>query len=177
MGPTTVAPMQPWLTADGGRVRGEALAGDLAAILSLEDEAMPGRRAMVALCWHLRNATLVGNPAPIVARMWERLRSPVVGDMVVESTRGYYDAHHERGDWYRGVGILVAVRREWSTTDAEWTAETADDPDLMTEDNRSKDHAWYIQYGPAPDDVCRWGNCEFMMVPWRKDHLRAAWES
>lgn len=164
---TPAVPMQPWTTADGGRVRGDALTGNLAAILSLEDDAVPARRAIYALSWHLQRATLVGDPAPIVAEMHDRMRHPQVGDLVVECTRGHYAAHAERGDWYRGIGILLAVQHEWLSTDEEWAA----DPDSAFEDNRAADEWAYVQYGPAPEDVCRWGNCEFMMVPWAKDQL------
>jgi hypothetical protein len=139
---TTVVPMQPWSTADG-------------------------ERAIYALSWHLRSATLVGNPAPVVAEIYDRMRHPQVDDLVVESTRGHYDAHAERGDWYRGIGILIAVQREWLSTDDEWAA----DPDSAFDDNRASDEWTYVQYGPAPEDVCRWGNCEFMMVPWSRDQL------
>lgn len=160
----TTEPGQPWLLADGSRVRGEALTGDLAAILSLEDEAMPARRAIAALSWHLRQATLVGRPAPIVHEMEERTRTVRPGDLVVESTQGYYAADAERGDWYRGIGVLLLTRREWVSTDDEWAAERA--MEGYGDDERIADERIYIQYGPSPDDVCRWENCEFRMVPW-----------
>jgi hypothetical protein len=27
------------------------------------------------------------------------------------------------------------------------------------------DHAWYVQYGNDPGDVCRWVNCDFLAIP------------
>src|SRR6187401_1829374 len=98
---------QPWLNADGTRVRGTQLTGDLAAILSLEEETMPARRALAIMSAHLSTATHVGHPAPIVAEMGERLRHPIPGDVVVESTSGRYSALRRAGDWYRALGVLL----------------------------------------------------------------------
>jgi hypothetical protein len=154
---------QPWHNADGTRVCGTELTGDLAAILSLEEEAMPARRALIIMSAHLSTATLVGNPAPIVSRMSERLRHPIPGDVVVESTSGRYSAQRRAGDWYRGLGVLLVQRKEWASTDDEWAAAVAEDSYLA--DQRTSDTYTYVQYGPDPGDVCRWTNCEFTMVP------------
>lgn len=154
---------QPWLNADGTRIRGTQLTGDLAAILSLEEETMPARRALIIMSMHLQSATLVGNPAPTVARMYNRIKHPILGDVVVESTSGQYAAQHRRGDWYRALGVLLAQRKEWASTDDEWAAEVAEDPYLG--DQRTGDTYTYVQYGPDPGDICRWTNCSFDMVP------------
>jgi hypothetical protein len=31
--------------------------------------------------------------------------------------------------------------------------------------NRATEHVYYIQCGPAPNDVCRWTDCEFLALP------------
>lgn len=154
---------QPWLNPDGSRVRGSQLAGDLAAILSPEEETMPARRALIAMSANLKRATLVGSPAPIVADMGDRLRKPQPGDLVVEDSQGHYLARKQVGDWYRALGVLLLQRREWVSTDGDWRAEMA--AEGYGEDERVSEDVTYIQYGPAPEDVCRWHNCEFRMVP------------
>jgi hypothetical protein len=149
-------------------------------LLSLEDAALPRRRMMIAIARHLREATTVGNPAPIVQRMSERMRDPQPGDLVVETSRTIWG---RRGLEIEGFGILLAHREEWNETDEEWAAVIeqeraehekflrgpysvpgdADEP--WEPDERITDHAWYVQYGPAEGDVCRWVNCEFMAIP------------
>jgi hypothetical protein len=59
--------------------------------------------AMLAL-W---DACLVGNPAPRVAEMYERMRHPVIGDVVLETTTVWHK------DWpERALGRLTAVGPE-----------------------------------------------------------------
>lgn len=131
-------------------------------LVSLEDDHLPVREALAVMTRHLMTATTVGNPAPVVARMWERLRNPQPGDLVIEI--GLTMAR--RRDWYRGFGYLIESRREWWTTDEEYARQLADD-ELYPEpkDSRPVDTAWYVQYGPNPKDICRWTNCEFLVVP------------
>lgn len=128
-------------------------------LLSLDERAMPVREALVALARHLSTATGVGNPAPVVAAMNARLWKPVVGDLVVEVT-AIMRRRRPDDDWYRGFGYLVEHRTEWMHTDEAWT-EVADEWD----NERPTDEAWYVQYGPDPADVCRWTNCDFLLVP------------
>lgn len=159
-------------------IAGTARTGD--DLLSLEDAALPRRRMMIAIARHLRQATMVGQPAPVVQRMNDRMRSPQPGDLVVETSRTIWGG---RGLEVEGFGILLAHRKEWWETDAEWAATVeqerasheeflrgpyahpgdADQP--WEPDDRSTDHAWYVQYGPAEKDVCRWVNCEFITIP------------
>lgn len=130
-------------------------------LLSLDERAMPVRKAIVVLARHLSTACMVGNPAPVVERMGARLRSPQVGDLVVESTTAM---RQRNDDWYRGFGYLVEHRREWWHTDEDWAHATAEDPGAWG-DERPTDEAWYVQYGPQPEDVCRWTNADFLVIP------------
>ncbi|HEY6493305.1 MAG TPA: hypothetical protein VIZ43_08540 [Trebonia sp.] len=148
-------------------------------LLSLEGKAVAVRKMMAGLASVLRNAVMVGQPAPVVQRMSERMRDPQPGDLVTEtSTMG-----RKADDWFKGFGILIAHRLEWWTTDAEWEQSVAEERACHEEflrgpyahpgdadepwepDERLTDHAWYVQYGPGPGDVCRWVNCEFTVVP------------
>jgi hypothetical protein len=147
-------------------------------LLSLDGKALPRRMMHAALAKCLHRATLVGNPAPVVAAMYERITHPEPGDLVVETSR-LGSGHLE----VEAFGILVAHRREWWETDEEWAAQVkqeradhesflagpyaqpgdADEPWAPSE--RLTDDAWYVQYGPQPADVCRWVNCEFIVIP------------
>lgn len=134
-------------------------------LLSLDERAMPVREALVTMAAHLSRACMVGNPAPIVRDMGERIYRPQVGDLVVEVTTTF--AHRRRRDdtWYRGFGFLVEHRREWAHIDEEWARLVAEDPYAYDADDRAMEEAWYVQYGPAPVDVCRWTNADFVVVP------------
>ncbi len=130
-------------------------------LLSLDEAAVPYRDALIAMSRHLSAATLVGNPAPVVQRMYDRLSAPQPGDLVVEQTSSWRKDPENR---LKGFGRLVLRRREWWTTDEEWEARKADDEDEdLTDADRRTDEAWYVQYGP--DHICRWTNCSFKVIP------------
>lgn len=161
---------------------------DQDGLLSLDDKALAVRRAMKGLACVLRSAVMVGSPAPVVERMSQRMRSPEPGDLVMETSTMRRDAE----DWHRGFGILLAHRIEWASTDEQWAAgieqaradhekflsgpygRPGDAPFDPADHERWTDHAWYIQYGPEPVDICRWVNCEFMTVPVDRDFCRVA---
>jgi hypothetical protein len=127
-------------------------------LLSLDDKAIPRRMMMANLALCLESAVLVGNPAPIVQRMGERMRKPEPGDLVLERTRfGRYSD-------VEAFGFLVAHRDEWWDTDEEYQRHVADGA-VGADEPRSVDHAWYVQYGPQPGDMYRWVNCSFITVP------------
>ena len=131
-------------------------------LLSLDERATAHRDALIAVALHLDDACQVGNPAPKVQRMYERIRSPQLGDLVVESTRVPWTTNHI--DRIKGFGYLVEHRREWWSTNDQWNRKLAEgevDPD----DTRPIDEAWYVQYGPNPADICRWTNAQVLVVP------------
>lgn len=109
----------------------------------------------------LHQAVLVGQQAPIVREMYDRMYAPQIGDPVV-----VLDAIYRRDDdtKNKGVGYLIADREDWAQTDEQWQAELAEDPSLA-EGGRHKERAWYVQYGPEPVDVCRWSNCTVLAIP------------
>jgi hypothetical protein len=134
-------------------------------LVSLEDDALPTRFALATMAYHLSRATMVGSPAPIVARMADRIHAPRPGDLVVEAGRTMRALRNRRDDqdWYRGFGYLVDHRREWSHTDEEWAADVA--AGEWRPDERPSEDVWYVQYGPAPADVCRWQDADFVTIP------------
>lgn len=132
-------------------------------LLSLDDKAIARRLMMMGTARALHSAVLVGNPAPKVAEMYARMTDPRPGDLVAEVTSFFRTRDIDTK--IKGFGILIDHREEWASTDEEWAATIAEDPDLNADEDRFHDHAWYIQYGPAAEDVCRWVNCEFIAVP------------
>lgn len=153
-------------------------------LLSLDEEAVPFRDAIIILARHLDTATLVGNPAPVVKRMSDRMRHPQTGDLVVTNMA---QVTRDPDTRLKGLGVLIQPeRREWAETDAEWAAFCAEEialspePETLalitSEENRGTDTAFYVQYGPAAIDVCRWTNEEATMVPVdvRSFHVDAA---
>lgn len=150
--------LQPWEGVDGRDRQGDDL-------LSLEDEAMPRRLIMVQMADALVKASLVGNPAPNTREIYDRISTPRPGDLVVEATR-----RRDPDRAYRGFGILLAHRQEWASTDADWAAyldaERLASPDgTVFDDERLKEDAWYVQYGPGHRDICRWENASFIAFP------------
>jgi hypothetical protein len=93
-------------------VRGEVRDGGL---LSLDDAALPARNLLVVVAHHLAGACLVGNPAPKVARLSERIRNPQLGDLVYETTT-LFRREHPGGNAF---GYLVERRREWWSTNQD----------------------------------------------------------
>lgn len=146
---------QPWEGVNGTVRDGDDL-------LSLEESAIPRRDMMIGMARCLSSATLVGQPAPVVRRMSDRMRAPQPGDLVFERTmtsRGGDSA-------LKGFGILLLKRREWAETDEDFAREMADEPEeFRGDDNRCTDTAWYVQYGPGERDICRWVNAEFTAIP------------
>ncbi len=144
-------------------------------LLSLDLRAVAHRDALRAMAHHLHVACLVGNPAPNVQRMYERISRPQIDDLVVESSSFYRRRSLDDAAWLdhrtKAFGILLEHRREWWQIDEDWQREITEDPDLAG-DGRMTDHAWYIQYGQAAVDVCRWTNCDFIMVPMDSNEFR-----
>lgn len=149
-------------------------------LLSLEEAAMPRRDMMREMAKLLRSATLVGNPAPSVSRMSDRMQKPRPGDLVMEESSAWTRDPDTR---LKGFGILVCRRDEWWDSDdslREFIAKHRADGDeleyaakleqqLATGVGRPVDDAWYVQYGPDPADVCRWTNCLFTAIPVGED--------
>jgi len=145
-------------------IRGTDLTGHW--LLSLDERAIAHRETIIALGHHLRTATMVGQPAPVVARMSERMRHPEPGDLAVsvEVLHGRRDPD----DRLKGLGVYLSGRTEWWESDAEWEASKAQEPAWADED-RATDTVFYLQYGPDPGDICRWSDSEAVALltqPW-----------
>jgi hypothetical protein len=150
----------------------------LGDLLCIGDEAQLHRFALVVLARNLQLGTMLSNPGTAGHRMYQRMKNPQVGDLVVEeSTLGMSlrKTDREGEAWCRGFGILLGSRMEWATTDEEWAAELEEEDPIHTEDyyngdstvsERTAQMGWYVQYGPSPElNVSRWWNCEFLAIP------------
>lgn len=125
-------------------------------ILSLEEGAQSHRDMILTLARVIQRATLVGDPAPIVTEIYNRLTDPKIGDFVVEVGGPYKRDAASRA---HSFGVLVEHRREWWESDAEWAGSDDNDPD-----DRLTDEAWYVQYGPSAADICRWTDARFVSL-------------
>lgn len=99
--------------------------------------------------------------APIAKALDDRRQNPHPGDLVMVpdsmSRRATCD------DRRHGWGYLLAVRHEPMFTDEDWLRiVTEEDPEYGP---RPIEKVFYIQYGPNPQDVCRWENASVMAVP------------
>jgi hypothetical protein len=132
--------------------------------LSLEDDEQQVRRLIARLAHETWESVCVGNPAPIVADRADRMRHPQPGDLVVEHSALYlasYSTDPAIEHVYKGVGYLVAVQEEPFYSEEA----IAHAPDDYTEEDRAMtEKVWYVQYGPDPEDVCRWVNCDFVAI-------------
>lgn len=132
--------------------------------LSLEEDSWPIQEAIIALTRKVMSCCTVGNPAPSVTEVWQKMKNPQVGDFVVEPWV-YKRASLDKK--MKSLGYLVAKRTEWAETEEEFQKYILEDPDYA--EDRSTDIGWYIQYGPNPEDVCRWTNCDIYAVPFSPD--------
>lgn len=139
--------------------------------LSLDERALYHRDILVAMARHLYTAVRVGDPAPVVQRMYLDIAKPKVGDLVVETSKGFYSPAAETRT--KAFGFLVAHRREWCHTDEEY-AELVGDGEYDAGDPRPVDEAWYVQYGRRVGDICRWTNCHFIAIPVGGDYVDRA---
>lgn len=129
-------------------------------LLSFDESAVAHRDALIGMARLLHSATLVGDPAPVVVKLYERITKPCPGDLVVELSAMY---SHDPVKRIKALGILIEKRQEWYDTDEEWADLVAEGAVYADEDRRT-DTAWYIQYGSAAGDVCRWTDCDFMAL-------------
>ncbi len=151
---------QPDLKQPHEGVRGVDRTGN--DFLSLDPSAVYHRDVLMALARHFYTAIRVGEPAPVVQRMYADVVNPKVGDLVVENARGFYAKDLDTR--LKAMGFLVERRREWWQTDEEYQ-KALDEGEQDPDDERPTDEAWYVQYGPDPGDICRWTNCDFIAIP------------
>lgn len=120
---------------------------------------------VLSLTRQLYSASLSNTPHS--RTLFERLTNPTVGQAVVVSDAARHLGVEQQAEHrFHAVGYLVAHRREWWTTDEQWAADLAEEGSGLEPGDRAiEPAAWYVQYGPDPDMVCRWVNCQVLAVP------------
>ena len=141
---------------------------NLGDLLCLSDEAQAHRSLIVSTAHLVLKACLSGMPTPSQREIDKRMRNPRVGDLVFEESSfwgSYRKGHLQEGNaWCKGFGFLVEDRLEWAQTDELWEQLTSEGAFDVGED-RPTDRAWYIQYGPSPEDICRWVGASVVAIP------------
>lgn len=136
--------------------------------LSKDAEMVPVRDAIAGLTHQLWLVTLAESAHGALTTTHayathSRINAHQPGDLVIEVSRALHSQDPKMRHW--GFGYLLAERQEWCKSDEDWLAEcAAEEWDPATEE-RTTERATYIQYGPRPEDICRWHNAMFDSVP------------
>lgn len=114
-------------------------------------------------------ATLVGDPAPIVKRMGDRIRDPRPGDVVLETSTFY-----QRNWRPSALGQLILTRDEPFLDRVEFCEAHLDgdywnDPDETYPEfaARHTERVWYLRPLAGVGGPClhRWSNASFIALP------------
>ena len=97
----------------------------------------------------------------------QELHSQLTNAVRVGQPVAVHDAMYFRRDQdarWKAVGYLLQEREEWATTDSQWQVDLRNG-DADPDERGVERDAWYLQYGPAAEDVCRWTNCQVLALP------------
>ncbi|HET7055734.1 MAG TPA: hypothetical protein VFI12_04675 [Thermomicrobiales bacterium] len=139
------------------RMTGTDRTGD--PLLSLDEACIALRQLLISSQWY--STYLFGMPgAPIGERWHRRYREPRPGELCFVTDH----AINPRADddtIVKSFGYFLGEQQEpiydWDT----WVM-VQDQYDDMVE--CPTERVFYIQYGPAPDDVCRWANADHQVI-------------
>lgn len=116
---------------------------DRKRLLSLEPADVEWRALLASVAHELFEAVIISR-TPHQTALYHRMSHPVPGDYVFEVTTYWRGGPHS-------TGFLQKTANE--------PYEDYDDDPAPTRD------VWYVQYGPADDDVVRWEDCRFYTIP------------
>lgn len=130
-------------------------------------------RQLAILGYSIYTTTMVGDPAPFVRRLAERMRAPRPGDLVLETSTVF---RLDRGDWdSAALGYFLREADEPACTREEWDAEQAEEaawcaehhPGEPFEPEPYEPRIERVQYLQRLDDggEFRWHNAEFIALP------------
>lgn len=123
------------------------------------------------------------NAAPCAQALSDRIMHPQPGDPVYVPDSFRLDEDGRR----KGVGYLIVERTEWWHSDEDWLNRADDEGTTafqawtygeplvwnpLTHPKRPKEDVFYVQYGPNPADICRWGNASCNAIPYGDDMMR-----
>ncbi|MDB5176204.1 MAG: hypothetical protein JWM81_1062 [Candidatus Saccharibacteria bacterium] len=145
--------------------------------LQLDDASILQRRSLAVIARQFGSAILTGttHSHPVVRekyrRMYERIKNPVVGDFVFETTT-LLRRDQDMRQIALGIGILIEDTVEPSFSDEVWAEEKAYAEGAITDSDRPTERVYYVQYGPQPEDVARWTDANFQVIPTDPDFGR-----
>lgn len=116
-------------------------------LLGVTDQDLAYRDALMQVTSHMIGAAL---RTPYGSGYYERMHRPYVGDLVMEYTRGWWSNDLRIRAW--SFGVMVAQREEWAVPKSE-------------DGYRESGLVHYIRWGRGSDDVQRWENSQFVLVP------------
>ncbi len=135
-------PFEPWKNLRGVEATDAQL-----LLLGVTDQDLAYRDALMRVTSHMIGAAL---RTPYGSGYYERMHRPVPGDVVMEYTRGWWSNDLRIRAW--SFGVLLAQREEWWTPKGEGGY-------------REYGMTYYVRWGRQADDVQRWENSQFMLVP------------
>lgn len=139
------------------RLRGTDRSGD--PLLSLDGACIPLRRLLLSSLWYTNY--LYGMAGSPIGIDWQRrMRRPQVGELCFVTDHAISPG---AGDdtIAKSFGYFLGEQREPVYDEKEW-AEVQDQYDDRKD--CPTERVFYIQYGPAPDDVCRWANADHQVI-------------
>jgi hypothetical protein len=140
-------------------------------LLSIDEAAMQRRVVILTIARELWVSALNGAHLERGRALYERMQYPKVGDLVAETVGMSHPTRPDADGDARALtcfGILLGRRTEWACSDEEWQRyreEGEADGYPMPDESRVTTEAAYVQYGPSPDDICRWVNCSIIALP------------
>jgi hypothetical protein len=142
------------------RLLGTDRTGD--PLLSLDEACVPWRRLLISSQWWANY--LHGIPyAPIGVDWQERQRKPRPGELCFATDHAISPDADDKLI-AKSFGYFLGEQREPIYDDETW-AEVQDQYDDRKD--CPTERIFYIQYGPAPDDVCRWENAQCQVIATR----------
>lgn len=119
-------------------------------LLGVSDQDLAYRDALMQSTSHMIGAAL---RTPHGSGYYERLDNPYVGELVMEYTKGWWSHDLRIRAW--SFGVLVSRRQEWLKS--------------IDEHRRESGVASYVRWGRGDQDVQRWENSKFVLVPVERD--------
>jgi hypothetical protein len=143
-------------------------------LLNLDEAFLPFRVLVMSSQWYA--TYLFGMAGAPIGIDWQRrYRKPKPGELCF-ATDHAINPRAEPGTAMKSFGYFLGEQQEPIYDDETW-AEVQDQYDDQTE--CPTERIFYIQYGPKPDDVCRWENAQCQVIATRaiSDELHDRWRS
>jgi hypothetical protein len=116
-------------------------------LLGVTDQDLAYRDSLMQVTSHMIGAAL---RTPYGSGYYERMHRPYIGDMVMEYSRGWWSTDLRIRAW--SFGVLIAQREEWTTPKGDGGYQESG-------------LVHYVRWGRGIEDVQRWENSQFMLIP------------